>query len=89
MTKKTTTTTVAETEFKDEETAAPQSPDINLQDLQMMKQIIELCSSRSAFKPSEMAAVGTVYNKLDTFLQAVAEQQKQTTQPNQTNQSKE
>lgn len=75
MTKK--TSTVAETEYKNEDSAAPQTPDINLQDLQLMKQIIEICSSRSAFKPNEMAAVGTVYNKLDTFLQAVSEQQKQ------------
>jgi hypothetical protein len=79
MTKKTSTAT--EAEYKEETAEAQaqtQTPDINLQDLQLMKQIIEICSSRSAFKPSEMAAVGTVYNKLETFLQAVAEQQKQT-----------
>ena len=51
--------------------------DLNIQDLATMKGIIEIASERSAFKPSEMAAVGIVYNKLDLFLKAVEEQQKQ------------
>jgi hypothetical protein len=56
--------------------AANPSPEITLQDLQLMKQIIDICSTRGAFKPAEMATVGSVYNKLDSFLQAVADQQK-------------
>ena len=40
-----------------------------------MKSIIDVASSRGAFKPNEMAAVGTVYNKLETFLNAVAASQ--------------
>ena len=80
MTKKATASTV--NEYTEEEVSASpastnQSPEINLQDLQLMKQIIDLCSSRAVFKPNEMAAVGTVYNKLEMFLQAVAEQQKE------------
>jgi len=51
--------------------------DLNIQDLATMKGIIEIASERSAFKPAEMAAVGIVYNKLDLFLKAVEEQQKQ------------
>jgi hypothetical protein len=51
--------------------------DLNIQDLATMKSIIEIASERSAFKPAEMAAVGIVYNKLDMFLKAVEEQQKQ------------
>jgi hypothetical protein len=80
MTKKSTTTATINNDYEEEvaatATAPNQSTEITLQDLQLLKQIIELCSSRTAFKPGEMAAVGTVYNKLDTFLQAVAEQQK-------------
>jgi uncharacterized protein YfkK (UPF0435 family) len=77
MTKKATNTENVNTDYNEEtnNTAAP-APEINLQDLQILKQIIDLCSSRNAFKPNEMAAVGTVYNKLDVFLTAVAEQQK-------------
>jgi hypothetical protein len=51
--------------------------DLNIQDLATMKSIIEIASERNTFKPSEMAAVGIVYNKLDLFLKAVQEQQKQ------------
>jgi hypothetical protein len=50
------------------------STDLNIQDLATMKAIIDLASERNAFKPSEMAAVGIVYNKLDIFLKAVEEQ---------------
>jgi uncharacterized protein YfkK (UPF0435 family) len=56
---------------------ATQNPqDLNIQDLATMKAIIDLASERSTFKPSEMAAVGIVYNKLDAFLKAVEEQAK-------------
>jgi len=50
--------------------------DLTIQDLAIMKGIIDIASERSAFKPNEMAAVGTVYNKLDVFLKNVEEQQK-------------
>jgi hypothetical protein len=50
--------------------------DLTIQDLATMKGIIDLASERSAFKAAEMAAVGTVYNKLAAFLKAVELQQK-------------
>ncbi len=49
-----------------------QGPDLTVQDLQALRSIIDVASSRGAFKPNEMTAVGTVYTKLDTFLKAVA-----------------
>jgi len=52
------------------------SNDLTIQDLVIMKGIIDIASERSAFKPAEMVAVGTVYNKLSVFLKAVEEQQK-------------
>jgi len=52
-----------------------QSPELTVQDLNAMKAIIDVASERGAFKPNEMMSVGTVYNKLETFLKAVAEQQ--------------
>lgn len=77
MTKKTTASVHDNNDTEEVATApANPAPDITLQDLQLMKQIIDLCSTRAVFKPSEMAAVGTIYNKLELFLQAVAEQQK-------------
>ena len=55
--------------------AQDQSPELTVQDLTAMKTIIDVASSRGAFKQNEMATVGTVYNKLELFLNAVAEQQ--------------
>lgn len=48
--------------------------ELNLNDLSAMKQIIDIASSRGTFKANEMAAVGTLYNKLSTFLDTVAKQ---------------
>ena len=58
-----------------EQQTQEQSPELTVQDLTAMKSIIDVASSRGAFKPNEMAAVGTVYNKLETFLGAVAQSQ--------------
>lgn len=54
---------------------AEQAPELTVQDLNAMKAIIDVASERGAFKPNEMMSVGTVYNKLELFLKAVAEQQ--------------
>ena len=60
-----------------EQAQPQQNPnDLNIQDLAVMKGIIDVASERGAFKPNEMAAVGTVYNKLDLFLKQVEEQAK-------------
>jgi len=52
-----------------------QGPELTIQDLAGIKTIIDVASSRGAFKPNEMMTVGQVYNKLDTFLSAVSTQQ--------------
>lgn len=52
-------------------------PDLTVQDLQSLKAIIDVASQRGAFKPNEMMTVGTVYNKLEAFLTAVAQAQTQ------------
>jgi NAD(P)H-dependent FMN reductase len=46
------------------------SPELNINDLAAMKSIIDVASSRGAFKPNEMVPVGTVYAKLEAFLAA-------------------
>ena len=66
------------TEEVKEEAAVEQqsaSPELTVNDLSAIKQIIDVASQRGAFKPNEMVSVGTIYNKLDTFLTAVATQQ--------------
>jgi len=51
-----------------------QAAELTINDLNAMKVIIDIASSRSAFKPNEMAVVGQTYNKLTTFLDQVAKQ---------------
>jgi hypothetical protein len=63
------------------EEQAPAQPDLTITDLQNLRAIIDVASSRGAFKAAEMAAVGTVFNKLDAFLNAVAPAQQAQTPP--------
>lgn len=50
------------------------SNELSINDLSAMKTIIDIASSRGAFKPNEMVAVGQTYTKLTAFLDAVAKQ---------------
>ena len=55
--------------------APAQNPnELTINDLQAMKVIIDIASSRGAFKPNEMVAVGQTYTKLESFLDVVAKQ---------------
>jgi len=62
-------------------TQAPAAAELTVQDLTAIKQIIDVASSRGAFKANEMAVVGTTYNKLESFLGAVAAQQEPKEEP--------
>ena len=62
------------------ETAAPaeaaaQGPDLNISDLLAVKNIIEVATSRGAFKAAELEAVGKSFNKLNAFLEAVSKKE--------------
>ena len=54
---------------------APGNPELTVQDLGVLKTIIEVAQTRGAFKPNEMEAVGKTYTKLDTFLTSIQNQQ--------------
>lgn len=45
--------------------------DLNINDLNALKNIIDVATQRGAFKAGEMEAVGKVYNRLSTFLDSV------------------
>ena len=49
---------------------------ITIADLDTIKNIIDLACTRGAFRGAELSQVGTVYDKLSVFLQAVIEQAK-------------
>ena len=51
--------------------------ELTVQDLQAIKQIIDVATQRGAFKGNELMSIGQVYNKLDTFLTQVSQQQSQ------------
>lgn len=44
---------------------------LTLDDLAMFVQIIQACSSRGAFRPEEMSAVGALYERVTKFLDQV------------------
>lgn len=52
------------------------NPQLSINDLFVLRGIIDVCSTRGAFKANELTTVGTVFNKLDTFLKVIEEQQK-------------
>jgi hypothetical protein len=59
-----------------EATPSPQpAPDLNISDLLAVKNIIEVATSRGAFKAAELEAVGKTFNKLNTFLESVSKKE--------------
>jgi hypothetical protein len=52
------------------------SSQITIADLDALKNIIDLASSRGAFRGAELSQVGTVYDKLTQFLDSVIAQAK-------------
>jgi|TARA_R110002073_G_scaffold40312_1_gene114137 hypothetical protein len=62
-------------------TAGQQAPQpdptaLSIGDLKTISTIFDVASTRGAFKASEMAGVGYIYNKLQAFLAKVAPEQK-------------
>jgi len=62
---------------QEQQAPAAESTDLTINDLNALKVIIDIASSRGAFKPNEMVAVGQTYTKLATFLDTVAKAQPQ------------
>jgi len=57
-----------------QEAPAP-GPDLNISDLLAVKNIIEVATSRGAFKAAELEAVGKSFNKLNAFLESVSKKE--------------
>ena len=49
----------------------PSAPSLLIADLTAVAQIIQISSTRGAFRAEELANVGTIYNKLIAFLDSV------------------
>lgn len=63
--------TVQTNASSDKPESTNQDDGLTVHDLQSMKAIIDVASSRGAFKPSEMLAVGQTYTKLEKFLSSI------------------
>ena len=49
---------------------AEQQEGISLNDLALMVNIIDTCTKRGSFEGSELATVGTIRDKIETFVKA-------------------
>ena len=49
-----------------------QAPELNIADLQNIRAVIDTAVRRGAFGAGEASAVGSVFDRLNTFLNAVA-----------------
>ena len=53
-----------------EATEAPAAPTLGLNDLALMANVIQVTADRGAIKANEMTAVGALYNKIVSFVNA-------------------
>jgi len=53
-----------------EPTATPQSTGLTIQDLTLTLQVIQVASSRGAFKADELTAIGGLYDRIFKFLES-------------------
>ena len=85
------TATKKTTEVKQEESVTQAQTDtstngvpesINLTDLALLLQIVDLATQRGAFRGAELSQVGTVFDKLNSFLSYIqSQQQSNNTEP--------
>jgi hypothetical protein len=64
-----------EAQVTQEEQTSPQGAELNLNDLAALRSIIDVATQRGAFKAAELESVGKIYNKLNSFLEAVAKKE--------------
>jgi len=59
------------TQTTEQPTPPPGDSNITINDMIVLKNMVEICSARGAFKADEMSTVGGVYNKLADFIKSV------------------
>lgn len=62
--------------------APSQPPNLNLQDIQSLLMIVDTAAQRGAFRAAELSQIGTVFDKVNKFVQAVSPPPPQTTATN-------
>ena len=69
-------TTASTTQATTQAAPAQTATDLTIADLKNIATVIDVASTRGAFRANEMATVGLVYNKLQMFLAKVAPETK-------------
>ena len=64
------------TQEAQQQAPAAEAPQLSIADLQALLNVIDVASSRGAFRANELTNVGGIADKLTKFLQHVADQQK-------------
>lgn len=57
------------------------SPELNLNDLIAMRNLIDVVTQRGVFKANELSSVGILYDKLNAFLDASQKAQEASAEP--------
>lgn len=65
-------------ENQEQTTEQQASPELTVNDLNNLKQIIEAAVRRGTFNAGEISGVGNAYDKLNSFLTAIAKQNQDT-----------
>ena len=61
--------------------ATAAAPELNLNDLLAMRNLIDVVTTRGAFKANELSSVGVLFDKLNTFLEAAQKASEEQQQP--------
>ena len=64
------------TQEAQQQAPAAEAPQLSIADLQALLNVIDVASSRGAFRANELTNVGGIADKLTKFLQYVLDQQK-------------
>jgi hypothetical protein len=65
-------------ENETEVTQESPKPELNLNDLAAIRNLIEVVTQRGAFKANELSAVGVLFDKINAFLEAAQAAQPKT-----------
>jgi len=68
--------TQTQTQAQTQPAGTQSATDLNIGDLRNIALVIDVASTRGAFRANEMATVGLIYNKLQAFLAKVAPETK-------------
>lgn len=58
-----------------EDNAQPAIAELNINDLVALKNVVDVATTRGAFRANEMTAIGQIYDKLSRFLEAIEKHQ--------------